>query len=153
VAKILANFLPAVHRVASLAKRWLLGTHQGAIDDAHLPDYLDEFVLRFNRRRSGSRGLLFYRVLQLAVDHDPVRYRDLIAQPQPEQRPRNPQGPAAIRRPWNAHPPGDPGETPACSTPVKWIGQTPLTPLARQAHCLRRSAVFAAVLSLNWSGG
>ena len=71
MAKILANFLPAVHRVASLAKRWLLGTHQGAIDDAHLPDYLDEFVLRFNRRRSGSRGLLFYRVLQLAVDHDP----------------------------------------------------------------------------------
>jgi len=75
VAKILANFLPAVHRVASLAKRWLLGTHQGAIDDAHLPDYLDEFVFRFNRRRSGSRGLLFYRVLQLAVDHDPVRYQ------------------------------------------------------------------------------
>ena len=103
VAKILANFLPAVHRVASLAKRWLLGTHQGAIDDAHLPDYLDEFVLRFNRRRSGSRGLLFYRVLQLAVDHDPVRYRDLIAQPQPEQRPRNPPGarghPPTLERP------------------------------------------------------
>jgi transposase-like protein len=69
------ELLPAVHRVASLAKRWLLGTHQGAINDAHLPDYLDEFVFRFNRRRSRSRGLLFYRVLQLAVDHDPVRYR------------------------------------------------------------------------------
>ncbi|HEY5186092.1 MAG TPA: transposase, partial [Actinomycetes bacterium] len=47
--------------VASLAKRWLLGTHQGAIDDAHLPAYLDEFVFRFNRRTSRSRGLLFYR--------------------------------------------------------------------------------------------
>jgi len=97
------ELLPAVHRVASLAKRWLLGTHQGAIDDAHLPDYLDEFVFRFNRRRSGSRGLLFYRVLQLAVDHDPVRYRDLIAQPQPEQRPRNPPGarghPPTLERP------------------------------------------------------
>jgi transposase-like protein len=97
------ELLPAVHRVASLAKRWLLGTHQGAIDDAHLPDYLDEFVFRFNRRRSRSRGLLFYRVLQLAVDHDPVRYRDLIAQPQPEQRPRKPPGarghPPTLERP------------------------------------------------------
>jgi len=97
------ELLPAVHRVASLAKRWLLGTHQGAIDDAHLPDYLDEFVFRFNRRRSRRRGLLFYRVLQLAVDHDPVRYRDLIAQPQPEQTPRKPPGarghPPTLERP------------------------------------------------------
>jgi hypothetical protein len=81
----------------------LLGTHQGAINDAHLPDYLDEFVFRFNRRRSASRGLLFYRVLQLAVDHDPVRYRDLIAQPQPEQTPRKPPGvrghPPTLERP------------------------------------------------------
>jgi transposase-like protein len=88
------ELLPAVHRVASLAKRWLLGTHQGAIGDAHLPDHLDEFVFRFNRRRSRSRGLLFYRVLQLAVDHDPVRYRDLIAQSQPEQTPRKPPHPS-----------------------------------------------------------
>jgi len=85
-----------------LAKRCLLGTHQGAINDA-LPDYLDEFVFRFNRRRSRSRGLLFYRVLQLALDHDPVRYRDLIAQPQPEQTPRKPPGarghPPTLKRP------------------------------------------------------
>ena len=60
------ELLPAVHRVASLAKRWLLGTHQGSVDEAHLPAYLDEFVFRFNRRRSRSRGLLFYRVLELA---------------------------------------------------------------------------------------
>jgi hypothetical protein len=97
------ELLPAVHRVASLAKGWLLGTHQGAIDDAHLPDHLDEFVFRFNRRRSRSRGLLFYRVLQLAVDHDPVRYRDLIAQPQPKQTPRKPPGarghPPTLERP------------------------------------------------------
>jgi hypothetical protein len=51
--------LPGVHRIASLAKRWLLGTHQGAVDAAHLPSYLNEFVFRFNRRRSRSRGLLF----------------------------------------------------------------------------------------------
>jgi transposase-like protein len=74
-----AEVVPAVHRVASLAKRWLLGTHQGSVDEAHLPSYLDEFVFRFNRRRSASRGLVFYRVLELAVGHDPVRYRDLVA--------------------------------------------------------------------------
>ena len=102
------ELLPAVHRVASLAKRWLLGTHQGAIDDAHLAGYLDEFVFRFNRRRSRSRGMLFYRVLQLAVDHDPVRYRDLIANPQQHQKPRKPPGthghPPSLPagRPWRA---------------------------------------------------
>src|SRR6266545_4841376 len=67
--------LPGVHRVASLAKRWLLGTHQGSVEVAHLVSYMDEFVFRFNRRRSRSRGLVFYRVLELAVAHDPVRYQ------------------------------------------------------------------------------
>jgi transposase-like protein len=149
---------PGVHRVASLAKRWLLGTHQGAVEPDHLGEYLnvllrwpeasvtsggtrcrqwrtgslevcvtppserfrpaarriswaargpalqcrlrpshrspfltsvfshelkgiDEFVFRFNRRNSRSRGLVFYRVLELAVAHDPVRYRDLVVNP------------------------------------------------------------------------
>ena len=54
--------LPAVHRVVSLAKRWLLGTHQGSVEPAHLASYLNEFVFRFNRRRSRSRGMVFYRV-------------------------------------------------------------------------------------------
>jgi transposase-like protein len=88
------ELLPAVHRVASLAKRWLLGTHQGAVDDAHLPGYLSEFTFRFNRRRSRSRGLLFYRVLGLAADHDPVRYRDLIAS---QPRLRAPSAPPSAR--------------------------------------------------------
>lgn len=78
------ELLPGVHRVASLAKRWLLGTHQGAVDSAHLASYLNEFVFRFNRRRSRSRGMVFYRVLELAVAHEPVRYKDLVA----GQRPR-----------------------------------------------------------------
>ena len=78
-----AKLLPGVHRVASLAKRWLLSTHQGAVDRAHLPSYLNEFVFRFNRRASRSRGLLFIRVLELAVGHDPVRYRQLISQSRP----------------------------------------------------------------------
>ncbi len=78
------ELLPGVHRVASLAKRWLLGTHQGSVDEAHLQSYLNEFTFRFNRRRSGSRGMVFYRVLELAVGHGPVRYRDLVAGPKPK---------------------------------------------------------------------
>ena len=84
------KLLPAVHRVASLAKRWLLGTHQGSVDDAHLASYLNEFVFRFNRRRSRSRGMVFYRVLELAVAHDPVRYEDLIAEHRPRKVPPTP---------------------------------------------------------------
>ncbi len=71
--------LPGVHRVASLAKRWLLSTHQGAVNQAHLAAYLDEFVFHFNRRKSRSRGLLFYQMLELAVAHNPVRYGDITA--------------------------------------------------------------------------
>jgi len=84
------ELLPAVHRVASLAKRWLLGTHQGSVDDAHLASYLNEFVFRFNRRRSRSRGMVFYRVLELAVAHDPVRYHDLIVTRRPRKAPPTP---------------------------------------------------------------
>jgi hypothetical protein len=76
---------PGVHRVASLTKRWLLGTHQGRFDEAHLQNYLDEFVFRFNRRKSRSRGLLFYRVLELAVGHDPVRYSNITAGTKPRK--------------------------------------------------------------------
>ena len=55
---------PLVHRIASLLKRWLLGTHHGRVEETHLALYLDEFVFRFNRRKSGSRGKLFYRLVQ-----------------------------------------------------------------------------------------
>ena len=63
--------LPLVGRVASLLKRWLLGTHQGAVRPSHLDYYLDEFTFRFNRRTSHARGLLFYRLLQQAVAVEP----------------------------------------------------------------------------------
>jgi hypothetical protein len=66
-----SELLPRVHRVASLLKRWLLGTHQGAVRPAHLDYYLDEFTFRYNRRGSRSRGLLFYRLLEQAVRTDP----------------------------------------------------------------------------------
>lgn len=81
------ELLPAVHRLAALTKRWLLGTHQGSADKAHLASYLNEFVFRFNRRRSRSRGMLFYRLLELAIVHDPVRYQDLIATRRPRKVP------------------------------------------------------------------
>lgn len=72
-----ANLLPHAHQVASLLKRWLLGTHQGAVTADHLDFYLDEFTFRFNRRTSGSRGLLFHRLMQQAVALTPVHARTL----------------------------------------------------------------------------
>ncbi len=72
------HLLPRVHQVISLLKRWLLGTHQGAVGYEHLDYYLDEFTFRFNRRKSASRGKLFYRLLQQAVQIDPVPYRAII---------------------------------------------------------------------------
>jgi transposase-like protein len=77
-ARLAHELMPRVHRVASLLKRWLLGTHQGAVRDRHLDYYLDEFTFRFNRRRSRARGLLFYRLLQQAVQVGPVRYARLV---------------------------------------------------------------------------
>lgn len=70
--------MAGVHRVAALIKRWILGTHHGSVQPAHLDAYLDEFVFRFNRRTSTSRGLLFYRLLQQAVLTDPVTYNDVV---------------------------------------------------------------------------
>jgi hypothetical protein len=72
------RLLPRVHRVAALVKRWLLGTHQGAATNEYLDYYLDEFTFRFNRRTSRSRGKLFYRLLQQAVQVDPVPYQTLV---------------------------------------------------------------------------
>jgi hypothetical protein len=116
---------PAVHRVASLAKRWLLGTHQGSVDETHLQSYLDEFVFRFNRRRSRSRGMVFYRVLSSSPS---CTHRCAIATWSPTRnrsgrRPRR-QDDGVIPRPWTGH--GrlshgerpDPHESGQMSTPV-----------------------------------
>jgi transposase-like protein len=72
------HLLPRVHRVVSLLKRWLLGTHQGAVGHDHLDAYLDEFTFRFNRRTSASRGKLFYRLVQQAVQVDPAPFPTLV---------------------------------------------------------------------------
>jgi len=64
--------------VAALIKRWILGTHHGSVQLAHLDAYLDEFVFRFNRRTARSRGMLLYRLLQQAVATDPVTYKSIV---------------------------------------------------------------------------
>ncbi len=69
--------MPGVHRVASLLKRWLLGTHQGAVTANHLQSYLEEFTFRFNRRTSRSRGLVFRRLLEQAVATGPITEVDV----------------------------------------------------------------------------
>ena len=75
--------MPRVHRIASLLKRWLLGTHQGAVAHQHLPYCLDEFTFRFHRRKSKSRGKLFFRLLQQAVSKPPATYDTMVTNSNP----------------------------------------------------------------------
>jgi transposase-like protein len=86
------QLLPHVHLVVSLLKRWLLGTHQGAVSRAHLAYYLDEFTFRFNRRTSKSRGKLFYRLVQQAVLTAPAPYDKLL----PDRRSASPAIPQSL---------------------------------------------------------
>jgi transposase-like protein len=79
-----ANLLPRANRVAALLQRWLLGTHQGAVAAAHLDYYLDEFTFRFNRRTSGSRGLLFQRLVEQALALALVRGDELVGGTNPK---------------------------------------------------------------------
>lgn len=73
-----SKLMPRVHRIVSLLKRWLIGTHQGAVAYYYLPYYLDEFTFRFNRRKSRSRGKLFYRLMQQAVNTSPKSYESMV---------------------------------------------------------------------------
>jgi transposase-like protein len=102
--------LPGVHRVFSLAERWLLGTHQGGVKPEHLPEYLDEFCFRWNRRNTRHRGMVFYRLLQHAVAAAPITYKDLARVGAPKPAAPAPPGKRALpgtlevpgpgRRPW-----------------------------------------------------
>ena len=102
-----SELLSAVHRVAALCRRWLLGTHQGRVDAEHMQSYLEEFCFRFNRRHTRARGLLFYRLLQYAAGAPPLTYRQLVANPQPKAvKPLGVKGPRS--RPGSlAQPPED----------------------------------------------
>ena len=75
------DLLPRCHRVASLMKRWIMGTLQGSLSEKHLPDYLNEFTFRFNRRASASRGKLFYRLAQMSVQVKATPYAKIIKTP------------------------------------------------------------------------
>ena len=70
----LPELLPRVHLMASLLKRWLPGTHQGAVSREHQDYYLDESTFGFNRRNSRSRGQLFLRLAEHAVAGAPAPY-------------------------------------------------------------------------------
>lgn len=72
------EMLPNVHRIASLLKRWLMGTHQNFVSERRLQSYLDEFTFRYNRRKSKSRGLLFYRILEQVVKHKPIHNKSVL---------------------------------------------------------------------------
>lgn len=75
---VASHDLKIAHLCISLLKRWLGGTHQGAVSQEHLSYYLDEYTFRFNRRRSNHRGLLFYRLLQNAMQIEPTTYRQMV---------------------------------------------------------------------------
>ena len=72
------NLLPNVHKIASLVKRWLLGTHQNFVNQGHLQSYLDEFTFRYNRRKSNNRGKLFDTMIYQAMKNKPVRNGELF---------------------------------------------------------------------------
>ena len=77
------NLLGSIHLVVSLFKRFMLGTHQGRVSEKHMQLYLDEFVFRFNRRKSKSRGKVFYRLIDECVGHQVIPYWKLIGRSNP----------------------------------------------------------------------
>ena len=104
--------LPGVHRLFSLAKRVLDGTYQGSVHPEHRQAYLDEFVFRFNRRRSHKRGMLFFRLFEAAVAGSPAPYKDIaVIHRKPMIVPTPPSAPRflprtltgqPVERPWRA---------------------------------------------------
>ena len=77
------TFMSSIHLVISLYKRWTMGVHQGAVSDKHLQKYLDEFVFRFNRRKSKSRGKVFYRLIEQAVFYKATPYWNILERSRP----------------------------------------------------------------------
>ena len=105
---ILSRVLSIFSGTIEIMKEIIGRSHQGSVEEAHLQSYLDEFVFRFNRRRSRSRGLVFYRLLELVAGHDPVRYRDIVAGRRPRKIPPTPPArrrhPPSLGRPPVEHP-------------------------------------------------
>ena len=72
------SVLPGVHLVISLVRRLMMGTYQGRFGPSHLQSYLDEFVFRFNRRKSRNVGKKFMRITQQVMASTKTRYRDIV---------------------------------------------------------------------------
>jgi len=70
--------LQVCHWTISLLKRWLLGTHAGAVGPKHLQAYLDEFAFRHNRRKTNGVGRIAARVIEQLVGRQPLTMRSLI---------------------------------------------------------------------------
>jgi transposase-like protein len=79
------DLLPNVHLIISLVKRWLLGTHHGAVSEKHLQFYLDEYTFRHNRRKSKHVGNIFYRLVQGVCEAPPQPYWKLVGRVAPNQ--------------------------------------------------------------------
>ena len=73
-----SDALQACHWTISLLKRWLLGTHAGAVGHKHLQAYLDEFAFRHNRRKTNGVGRIAARVIEQLVARQPLTMRRLI---------------------------------------------------------------------------
>ena len=75
-----SDALQGCHWTTSLLKRWLLGTHAGAVRPKHLQAYLDEFAFRHNRRKTVGVGRIAARVIEQLVARGPITMRKLIDQ-------------------------------------------------------------------------
>ncbi len=78
-------FFPVLLRKSSL-KRWLMGTHAGAVRRKHLQAYLDEFAFRHNRRKTNGIVRVAARVIESVVATPPLTMRNLIDQTRPCRR-------------------------------------------------------------------
>jgi len=73
-----SDAVQSCHWTISLLKRWLLGTHAGAVRDKHLQAYLDEFAFRHNRRKTNGVGRIAARVIESLVARPPMTMRNII---------------------------------------------------------------------------
>jgi hypothetical protein len=74
-----ADALQQCHWNVSLLKRWLLGTHGGAVRPKYLQPYLDEYAFRHNRRRTHGVARIAARVIEHLVSHAPLPLEELVA--------------------------------------------------------------------------
>ena len=78
-----ADAVQGCHWTISLLKRWLIGTHAGAVKPKHLQAYLDEFAFRYNRRKTNGVARIAARVIESLVATPPLTMRNLIDQTRP----------------------------------------------------------------------